>query len=266
MTDNAEKARALEIRQIVGDDNRFCMLQQLVDMLKPVYKFLRVVDGFTPAVGKVYHKAMMIDVDMRAIAEAEGDDSWQAELYHAWVRDWGYFHCDLHALGYCVDPEYHSYMEDMSAEVWDGFVRCATRMLKAAPSDYGYSMERLLIEYSQYQNLKGSFDEQVLARAKDQPAHLWWQQWGKSTPTLRFVAIRALAQCVSASCSEQAWSEYDLVHCRRRNRLDKAYASKLTRGHSQARLIRRLRDVKYTEQYVKWTDSEDDSGEAFFSE
>ena len=125
-------------------------------------------------------------------------------------------------------PEYHHLMDDMPPEVWEEFVRCATKMLKAAPSDAFLNIQDLLREYSDYQHLRGSFSPAVIALAKDQPAHLWWQQWGKSTPSLRYVATRALAQCVSASCSEQGWSEYDLVHCRRRNRLDKAYASNLT--------------------------------------
>ena len=69
---------------------------------------------------------------------------------------------------------------------------------------------------------------------------MWWQQWGKSTPALQFVAMRALAQTVSASCSEQAcnWSECDFVHSRRRNRLGKEYASLLVRGHNHARLAK----------------------------
>jgi hypothetical protein len=25
--------------------------------------------------------------------------------------------------------------------------------------------------------------------AKNQPTHMWWQQWGKSTPALQFVAM-----------------------------------------------------------------------------
>ena len=266
MTDAVEKTRALEIRQIVADDRRFSCLHQLVSMLTPVYKLLRMVDSFTPAVGKVYYKAMKIDNDMKAIADEEGEDSWQAHLYRSWVSDWGYFHCDIHSLGYCLDPEYHHLMDDMPAEVWTEFVRCGTRMLKAAPIEAGYTVANLCIEYSEYQNLTGSFSAEVLALAKNQPAHLWWQQWGKSTPSLRFVATRALAQCVSASCSEQAWSEYDLVHCRRRNRLDKVCASNLTRGHNQARLIRRLRQVRYTQEFIDWTDSDDESGEAFFSD
>ena len=197
ITDAAERARATEIKDILADEGRFHTLKDLVSFTTPVYKLLRLVDGFTPAVGKVYYKSMKIDLDMRASAEQAGWDSWQADLYRFWVNDWGYYHCDLHSLGYCVDPEYHHLMDDMPPEVWEEFVRCATRMLKAAPSDAFLNIQELLREYSDYQNFRGSFSRDVLALAKDQPAHLWWQQWGKSTPSLRYVVTRALAQCVS---------------------------------------------------------------------
>ena len=78
--------------------------------------------------------------------------------------------------------------------------------------------------------------------------------------------MRALSQTVSASCSEQAWSEYDFIHSRRRNRLKKNYASLLVRGHNRARLIRRLRKVSFTEKFHGWTDSDDDDEEAHFSD
>ena len=70
---------------------------------------------------------------------------------------------------------------------------------------------------------------------------------------------RALAQTIFASCSEQAWSEYDFVHSRRRNALKKGYASMLVRGHNYARLIRRLKKVDYKPSRIAWTDSEDES-------
>jgi hypothetical protein len=140
------------------------------------------------------------------------------------------------------------------------------RMLKAAHADSGLNIHDMLKEYIDYQNHKGTFSFAVIALAKDQPAHLWWQQWGKATPSLQFVATRALAQCVAASCSEQGWSEYDLIHCRRRNRLGKVYASNLTCGHNQTRLIRQLNKVTYTEKFLNWTDSDDDEEEAFFSD
>lgn len=175
-------------------------------------------------------------------------------------------HVDLHSLGFCVDPEYHSHLSNMSNDVWEEFIRCAQRMLKAAPTSCGYTIDQLTSEYAQYQNLTNSYTDNVLEKARNMPAHLWWQQWGRSTPALRFVAMRALSQTVSASCSEQAWSEYDFIHSRRRNRLKKNYASLLVRGHNRARLIRRLRKVSFTEKFHGWTDSDDDDEEAHFSD
>ena len=46
----------------------------------------------------------------------------------------------------------------------------------------------------------------------------------------------------------------------------KSYASKLTRGHNQARLVRRMSKVGYKQKYIEWTDSEDDDEAAFFSD
>jgi hypothetical protein len=266
LTDAEEKERAASIREIVADDDGFKLLHDLVAALTPVYKLLRLVDGYTPAVGKIYFKSQHIDGLFQKLRDDHPDDEWYLELHNYWVRDWGYMHVDLHSLGYCVDPGYHSLMDQMPADVWDEFIQCATRMLKAAPAERGFTIQQLTSEYARYQNLTGTFNSVTIELAKNQPAHLWWQQWGKSTPALQFVAMRALAQTVSASCSEQAWSEYDIIHCRRRNRLEKSYASKLTRGHNQARLIRRMSKVDYKQKYIEWTDSEDDDEAAFFSD
>ena len=235
--------------------------------LTPVYKLLRQVDSYTPAVGKVYFRSQAIDTHFAKLAADHPNDSFYSELHTSgyWIRDWGYMHVDLHSLGYCVDPAYHSLMDQMEPVIWEEFVRCAARMLKAAPPERGFTIDQLTSEYSAYQNSTGMFSSAVLALAKTQPAHLWWQQWGRSTPALQFVAMRGLAQTVSASCSEQGWSEYDVVHCRRRNRLHKEYASKPTRGHNQARLIRRMSRVSYEQKFLEWTDSGDDDDEAFFS-
>ena len=89
-------------------------------------------------------------------------------------------------------------------------------------------------------NKRGIYTTDVIAAAKDGPAHEWGQQWGKGEPTLSWVAMRALAQTTSAHCSEQGWSKYDYIHSRRRNRLVQL-ASDLTKGHNMARLSRRFK-------------------------
>jgi len=60
-------------------------------------------------------------------------------------------------------------------------------MLKAAPKELGYTIQQLTDESSQYQNL-GGFTSAMLALVETKPGHLWWQQWGKGTPVLQFVA------------------------------------------------------------------------------
>jgi hypothetical protein len=214
----------------------------------------------------VYYKAQRLEEHYDQLIEEHEGVEMYAQLKAHWVNDWGYMHCDIHSLGLCVDPEYHSHLSNIDGTVWTEFIRCATRMLKAAPAASGFSIEKLEDEFAQYQNLQGAFSSLVLAKAKGKPGHLWWQQWGKVTPSLQFVAMRGLAQTAAASCSEQAWSEYDLVHSRRRNRLKPAYASELTRGHNQARLVRKIKRVSYTvSSFHDHTDSGDDEEEAYFS-
>jgi hypothetical protein len=199
--DKDEKERAKHIREIVCSDEKFTLLALLVDAFDDVYKLLRLVDGYTPVVGKVYYKANRIDAKLRELMEADNAPDWYEKLHTVWVRDWGYMHVDLHSLGYCVDPEYHALMTDMPADVWDEFVRCATRMLKAAPAGSNFSIGSLLEEYSRYQNLEAPFSTTILELSKTQPAHIWWQQWDKATPSLQFVSMRGLSQTVAASCS-----------------------------------------------------------------
>merc|ERR1711988_1966060 len=104
------------------------------------------------------------------------------------------------------------------------------------------------MEFAQCQNCSGGISLVMIENSRKMSAHEWWQQNGYSTPMLRWLGMRALSQTVSASCSEQAWSEYDFIHNRRRNRLTKERADMLVKGHCQARLVRRMRDVNHRQK------------------
>ena len=73
--------------------------------------------------------------------------------------------------GYGVDVM--AGMDGMASEVWEEFINCATRMLKAAPPERGFTIDQVTAEYASYQNLTGGFNSKVIARAEGQPAHLW---------------------------------------------------------------------------------------------
>ena len=254
-----DKEKAAQIQAHINNADAWTDAKALVAALNPVYKLLRLVDGFTPTVGKIYYKCLRVQELFEELAEQEDAPEWAGELLRFWVADWGYLHCDLHSIGYLLDPEYHAHSKDCTKEVWDEFVRGATRMLKAAPPELGLSAAKLTLEYNRYRNKRGIYTTDVIAAAKDGPAHEWWQQWGKGEPTLRWVAMRALAQTTSASCSEQGWSEYDYIHSRRRNRLGVQLASDLTKGHNMARLLCRFKKSRYEQKFHAHTDSDDPS-------
>ena len=269
-----DEEKATEVRCIIEDREKWKLLADVVAAMTPAYKLLRMVDSFAPAVGKVFYKAQRLqewyeEIAWKAVAADENDGGWQQELLDHWTEDWAYMHVDLHSLGYHVDPEYHSHLKNIDAGHWKEFLACASRMQMAAPEGSKAREADIGTEFAEYENLTGMFTKEALQRGQGKkavPGHVWWQQWGKSTPGLRFVAMRALAQTASASCSEQAWSEYDGVHTRKRNRLTKRKASELTRGHNQARLIRKLQQVEHKPAMIPHTDSDDDDEEAFFSD
>ena len=252
-----EKEKATNIRAHIDDAEAWAELAALVKALTPVYKLLRLVDGYTPTVGKIYYKSLRIQQEFEQLVESSDAPEWAQQVLDYWTDAWGYLHCDLHSLGYVLDPEYHQHSQNCSQGVWSEAINCAHRMLKAAPAACNLDPSQFTIEYGEYQNQRGAYTKAVLASAKGQPAHEWWQQWGRGQPTLRWVAMRALSQTTAASCSEQGWSEYDYVHSRRRNRLSNTIASNLTIGHCSARLSRRFKKFKYEQKFHDHTDSDD---------
>ena len=112
------------------------------------------------------------------------------------------------------------------------------------------------------QCLTGVFSKDVVWRqAKTLPAHIWWQKFGSQCPTLRWIAMRVLAQTTSAAAAESAWSEFDFVFNRRRNALGKERASKLVFVHCNLRLLRKFQSRHYNEDFHAYKESDDESDE-----
>ena len=130
------------------------------------------------------------------------------------------------------------------------FLEVAERMLRAAPPKLGLSIDNLSAEVSPFQNQTGIFAKPVLwSQVRKLAGHIWWQKFGSQCPTLRWLAMRILPQTTSAAAAESAWSEFDYVFNRRRNRLSKHRASQLVYVHCNARLLRKFRSYKFETPY-----------------
>ena len=173
ISDADEKARAAEFREILGSNDKFVTLGDAAKALTPACKLLRIVDSFVPTVGKVYYKAQRLQEWYDELVDSNPGVEMYTQMKAHWEKDWDYMHCDIHSLGYCVEPEYHTHLSSMDGAVWEEFIRCATRMLKAAPAGSNFTIEKLEEEFSAYQNLQGSFRTASLVKAKNKPAHIW---------------------------------------------------------------------------------------------
>ena len=82
--------------------------------------------------------------------------------------------------------------------------------------------------------------------------------YGKHVPLLRSVAVKVLAQSVSASAAERNWSVYGQIMTPARSRMHHARADKLEYCHKALHLRAKLTKAGYGQSAVKW-DSDSDS-------
>ena len=83
----------------------------------------------------------------------------------------------------------------------------------------------------------------VQDQIKSCAGYMWWDTYGAGCPTLQWLASHILPQTTSAAAAESAWSEFDFVLNRRRNRMDKERASLLVYAHCNTCLLRRFKKV-----------------------
>jgi hypothetical protein len=73
------------------------------------------------------------------------------------------------------------------------------------------------------------------------------------------LAVRLLSQVSSACSCEQAWSAYDFIHNKRRNRLTAARARDPLYVFTNGRLVDKMADG--TETFVGWEEEEEMEGD-----
>eukprot|EP00658_Telonema_sp_P-2_P074224 TRINITY_DN6341_c0_g2_i1.p1 TRINITY_DN6341_c0_g2~~TRINITY_DN6341_c0_g2_i1.p1 ORF type:complete len:300 (-),score=76.44 TRINITY_DN6341_c0_g2_i1:24-881(-) len=242
------------VREIIDKDSFWTDLDALLEVLEPAYALLRMVDGVKPTAGKFYYYAQQLQNHYEAMAEVY---PWAESFVSLWRADWDYIHCGFHSAGFAVDPEFVSL--DKPPEVEIEFLDIAERMLKAAPPELQLSVDNVSSELTKFNNKSGVFAKAVVWRqARQLPGHIWWKKFGAQCPTVRWLAMRILAQTTSAAAAESAWSEFDFVFNRRRNALGKERASNLVFVHCNARLLRRFQSHSFEEPFHPFQDESDD--------
>jgi len=88
----------------ITSDNFWDRCQLYLDITKPVYELLRLLDGCSPVIGKVYNR--MFDIEEKINNFVGNGNQQRKELYQSFVNRWAMLHTDLHAAGFLLNPEY----------------------------------------------------------------------------------------------------------------------------------------------------------------
>lgn len=112
------------------------------------------------------------------------------------------------------------------------------------------------LQHASFKLGEGRFGTSVAkTNARKMPAWKWWLQYGSECSKLQQVAVKVLAQCSSACSCERNWSSYGFVHSKSRNRLKASRARDLVFVFSNLRLLKKVTEADYDEQFPQW-DSE----------
>ena len=80
----------------------------VLDVLANVYLFLRLVDGSSPAMGKVYVRCIKIHIHFQDhIKDAHSTEfSWLKHMHSFFNKRWGDMHTPLHFADYMLDSQH----------------------------------------------------------------------------------------------------------------------------------------------------------------
>ena len=246
------KSEAKAVVKIVADDDWWPKVQGIIQLLEPVMDVLRLTDSAIPNAGKIY--AAMIDLQERMrlfamsgseIAKALPDLEWK-DIKAAVLHRWKMLHTPTMAAGYCLDLEYLDTPHYRIQEVMDGLKTMAKNILRDDAK-----VASCLAQFCSFKDMTGELAHERESAKTMSPGN-WWRIHGARFPELQLVAMRVLHQVTSASACERNWSEFDFIWNRKRNRLSPTRATKLVYIHANMRLLRRVKEYDYSQDYFEW--------------
>jgi hypothetical protein len=227
--------------------------QLYMEINKPVYELLRLIDGNSPVTGKIYYRLFQIQEKINLHSDISA--SLKSQLYETFIARWAMLHTTLHAAGFLLDPEYLGMAQNSNEEVMTGFYQLVEQMFTDT-----HIQVLIANQLSQFRSGHGIFGREVAkAAASSMSAYQWWQSFGACVPELQQLAVRVLSQTASSSEAERNWSLFAFMQGKKRYRLNPSTMEKLVYIHANTRLLDKITDVDYVEDLVAWGDAETES-------
>ncbi|GJX82056.1 zf-BED domain-containing protein [Tanacetum coccineum] len=160
----------------------------------------------------------------------------------------------LHVAGYYLNPQMQHNSEDCGFSK-STFYKCLETMC----GDENLS-KKIDLQLVSFKKSKGLFNcSTARLTRKEKSLADWWDSFGDDTPELKQFAIRVLSLTCSSSGCERNWSAFEMVHSKRRNRLQQQKMNDLVYLMYNLKLIgREERKQKEEDFYFEDVDSDDE--------
>lgn len=239
-------AQSSQITKLLLSDNFWSKCELYIEINKPVYELLRLVDGQLPVIGKIYYRMFQIQEKINNFPDIT--DAQRHELYQLFASRWSMMHTDLHSAGFLLDPEYVNMAQNTNEEVMNGFYKLVEKLFPDVQEQTAIANQLVAFRSSH-----GIFGRSVAkAAAATMPAYQWWQNFGASVPELQSFAVRILSQTASSSEAERNWSLFGFMSGKRRFRLKTSTMEKMVFIHANTRMMDKITDVCYEEEHLDW--------------
>lgn len=270
-SDDDDVAGVDNAKLIIQDEAGFWEpLIKILRLCSPVVVLLRMMDGGTPCLGKVYDRMFLVGEHINKMIEKGGASaSWLRHAAKCHADRWEYLHSDMHSAAYALDPEFLGTVGDRDDATQQGLLNVIERVCLRDELAATVMSERCTItidsdavqgrvakvtaQLAQYQQREGNFSKAyVLANAKTMAPAQWWDTFGKHLPELASVAKRVLAQPAAASAAERNWSIYGSIKSDRRSQLNHLSADRRVFCHEALHLSTKLQASGYVQRAEAW--------------
>ena len=256
----------------------------VVDLMSPVYGYIRLTDSDAPTSSKIYYQNFKVQEEIKEVKfpwMTEDDalaTSQLAEQIH--LARWNYGYSDIHGAGYLLDPEFQAMHDTIDPEVMDSFLAMVDRTyyppdepedeedLPAMAAYEAKKQEQLNkrskagMQLNTYLRLDGIFGRQVVKdNARTMCSADWWLLYGGGVPELQCVAVRVTGQTGGAGGSERGHKEMNMIKSKLRNRLSIEQVNKLVYCRHNLNQLERVTNLNYQPAMIDWADVDGDEEE-----
>ncbi|XP_022031050.1 uncharacterized protein LOC110931990 [Helianthus annuus] len=232
---------AVECKEIVMNETFWKNCLITVTVMTPLLRVLRLCDtDENPSLSYVFEGMNRADKGIKALFQEK------VAFYKPYVdiidaRWKNMLRSSIHCAAYWLNPAFQYDKENLckDKEVFKGVLDMVE---KNFPGDDIIDVTPALGKFRDGLECFGR-SSAVASRNVTQPAE-WWRLFGGDYPLMQKFVVRILSQTASSSGCERNWSVFEMIHTKKRNRLEHERLNDLVFVHYNLRLQNRLKYAK----------------------